>query len=113
MGQTMRIFHPVQAKDGYGDLRATWRPAPDQTVRCRLQARLPRARVAHEGRNVHGERWLFFVEPGADLHLNDRVEVDADLFEVMGLYEVQHPKRGRHHWMIEAATVNQTVAYGG
>jgi hypothetical protein len=117
MGQTVDIFHPQSQKDGFGDLRHLWSDTPDETVPCRLQAVITSSSHGtkdHDERDLTGSRWkLYFMPPTTGISSYDRVRIDGKMFELGGLYPVEHPHRGVDHYVAQLTTVNNTVNYAG
>ena len=114
LGQKVEGFHPLTVRDGFGDRRASWQSKPDYLTVGRVAERVIRARTDHHGRNVHEERWRIQLPADAPVQEQDRLRIDGvDFVEVVGVYPVNHPRQGVHHFLIEAHSVNHTEAYGG
>lgn len=116
-GQTMDLFNPKSQVDGFGDTRHLWSDTPDETVACRLQAVITSSSHGtkdHDERDLTGSRWkVYFEPPTGSITTHTRVRIDGKMFELGGIYPVQHPRRGVDHYVAQLSTVNDTVNYAG
>lgn len=112
-GQQADIFAPTPQADGFGDQRDTWSDTPTATVPCRLECQVIRARADYQGRRLVINRWRLYLPAGTPIATLNRVRVDGRMFEVWGIYPVQHPRRGTHHLLAELHTENDTIDTGG
>lgn len=87
--------HSTSGKDAYGNPQDTW-TADASTTNVWLEQTQSTEVTANE--NTQTSDWLLVdPDPAAGLTGRDRVEVDGDMFEVVGPPHVVHTPRGPHH----------------